>query len=55
MAVLSSNMIAFDHIGEVITVANCHFTMDNIKYALLDYIRASNSALISLANLEAPG
>ena len=28
----------FDRIGEIITVANCHFTMYNIKYVLLDYI-----------------
>ena len=25
-------IITFDHIGEVITVANCHFTMYNIEY-----------------------
>ena len=33
-------MITFDLIGEVITVANSHFTMYSIKYFRLDYIRA---------------
>ena len=36
-------MIRFDHFGEVITVANCHFTICSIKYNRLDYIRASFS------------
>ena len=36
-------MITFDHFGEVITAANCHFTMYSIKYFCLDYIRASYS------------
>ena len=36
-------MITFDHFGEVITAANCHFTMYSIKYYRLDYIRASYS------------
>ena len=36
-------MIRFDNFGEVITVGNCHLIMYNIKYVLLDYIRASYS------------
>ena len=36
-------MITFDLISEVLTAANCHFTMYNVKYVLLDYIRASYS------------
>ena len=38
-------IITFDHIGEVITVTTCHFTLHNIIYVLLDYIRASCSVL----------
>ena len=36
--------INFDHIGEVITVANYHFIMYYTTYVLLDYIRASYNA-----------
>ena len=36
-------MIRFDHFGEIITAANCHFTMYSIKCIRLDYIRASYS------------
>ena len=45
-------IITFDHIREVTIVANCHLTMYNVKYVLLDYIRASYSVFNKLGGFR---